>query len=170
MKMVKIMRSCTDSVQNPIDRVEDVLDGYNWVYNRTNNQELIVEVAGRSCNYRMLFIWQEHMSALQLCCEYDLEIKQGNMDATAHALMDINPSMWMGHFEVSKKSGAPAFRHTCMLYKHPDEKDSFQIEDLVDICLIQCERYQPVFHLLATNTRIDSEVLSFAMMETAGES
>ena len=155
---------------NPLDSVEDILSNHNWVYDRTNQEEIIVEVMGKSCNYRLLFVWQKHMNALQLCCQYDLQIKPDNIQVAATALMDMNSALWMGHFELSKDNLSPYFRQTCLIHEHDSKAGYSQIEDLVDISLIQCERYQSVFHILAENENVDSEMLSFAMMETAGES
>ena len=159
-----------DFEHNPLDSVEDVLNDHNWVYSRMNNQELIVEVSGKSCNYRLLFVWQEHMSALQLFCQYDLKIKPENLILAATTLMDMNASLWMGHFEIAKETQIPSFRHTCLLPDHKESKSYVHIEDLVDISLVQCERYQAVFHLLSSEEPVNIEVLSLAMMETAGES
>ncbi len=155
---------------NPLDSVEDILSNHNWTYDRTNQEEIIVEVAGKSCNYRLLFVWQEHMNALQLCCQYDLQIKPDNIQVAATALMDMNSALWMGHFELSKGNLSPHFRQTCLIHEHDHKAGYGQIEDLVDISLIQCERYQSVFYILAENDNVDAEMLSFAMMETAGES
>ena len=155
---------------NPLDNVEEVLDDYNWIYSRMNNEALVVEVEGKSCAYRLLFIWQEHLNALQICCQYNLHIRPHNMERAALAIMEMNTSLWMGHFEIMKDSASPCFRHTCLIHEHDDRKDYTHIENLLDISLIQCERYQNVFHLLAGEDSIDTDILSFAMMETAGES
>ena len=153
---------------NPLDSVEDVLCDNNWVYSRMNNQELVVEVTGTSCDYRLLFVWQEHLNALQLCCQYDIKIKSENMGIAATALMDMNAELWMGHFEITKGSLSPSFRQTCLMHGH-EQKKSY-IEDLVDISLVQCERYQAVFQLLSYEKAVNVDILSLAMMETLGES
>ena len=153
---------------NPIDRVEDVLDGYNWIYDRPNKKELVVEVAGQSCSYTLLFVWQTDLNALQLSCTYDIEIYPKNISKAATALMDINETLWMGHFDITKGERTPRFRQTCLM--STNQKDQLQIENLVDISLIQCERYQAVFQLLAGNDNVNPQSLSLAMMETLGES
>ncbi len=157
---------------NPLDSVEAVLSDHNWVYSRMNDAQLVVDVAGKSCNYRLLFVWQEHMNSLQLCCEYDLKIKELHLPLAAMALMDMNASLWMGHFELDRASLSPSFRQTCFIREHDQKRGYAHIEDLVDISLIQCERYQSVFALLTGEGDgvIDADIISFAMMETAGES
>ena len=155
---------------NPLDSVEDVLSGYNWVYSRTNDQELVVEVSGKGCEYKILFLWQQEFNALQLCCQYSLKVHPRNLDYAAATLMDINAALWMGHFDVTRESLAPCFRYTAMLQGQDNDKHHDYIEDLVDISLVQCERYETVFRMLGTQENVDSQTLSLAMMETVGES
>lgn len=168
--MNDLIEAYDDNSTNPLDYVEDVLSDHNWVYSRPNSEELVVEVSGKASTYRMLFIWQEHMNALQLCCQYDMEIKQENLPIAAIALMDMNTSLWMGHFEVTKESRLPSFRHTSLIRSNQNKSEYEHIEDLVDISLTQCERYQAVFHMLANTAHMDQQTMSFALMETEGES
>lgn len=158
------------STPNPLEWVEDVLNDHNWVYSRMTNEELIVDIAGKACNYRLLFVWQDHMNALQICCQYEMEISANNMAMAASALMDMNAALWMGHFELTKESNAPCYRYSCLLRDQSSKSGYEHIEDLVDIALTQCERFQTVFALLSQENGMDSQSLSFAMMETAGES
>ncbi len=155
---------------NPLDSLEDVLNDHNWIYTRLRDDTLMVEVAGQSCQYKMLFTWQETMGALQLHCQYDMEVKAEKMALGASAVMDMNADLWMGHFEITREHHAPCFRHTCLLRGRNGKSDYDLIEDLVDISLAQCERYQTVFHMLCDESLPSIDTLSFAMMETEGES
>ncbi len=156
--------------RNPLDCVEDVLSDHNWVYSRMNSEELVVEVAGKSCHYRIMFVWQESLGALQICCQYGMSILPENMDMAAHALMSINAAVWMGHFEMTYDTMAPRFRQTSLIRGDDARSDYDHIEDLVDISLNQCEHYHHIFDMLCVAGTINAETLSFAMMETAGES
>ncbi len=160
----------SDANSNPLDSVEDLLSDYNWVYSRMDDENIIVEISGKSCKYSLLFIWQEHLSALQLRCRYDIKVKPDNMPLAAMALMNINETLWMGHFELSRVGLNPCFRQTCLIHEREHDKFYSHVEDLVDISLVQCERYSAAFQMLASNETIDMEMMSFAMMETAGES
>ncbi len=170
IRMTSQLECYNDNNINPLDSVEDVLSDYNWVYSRMDNENIIVEVAGKSCQYRLLFAWKEHLNALQLRCQYDIKINPDNFDLAINAVMNINEQLWMGHFELLKNRQTPCFRHSCLIYEGDNKKFYNHIEDLVDISLIQCERYNPVFQMLASDESLDLEMLSFAMMETAGES
>lgn len=150
---------------HPLDNVESVLAGNNWVYNRTHDDELMVKISGRNCSYNLYFIWQENMGALQYVCEYDMNIDAGNRGIGFETIMEMNAALWMGHFEVDLQSLTPSFRYTLLQGSHAQ-----RIEDLVDISLAQCERYQPVFQVLSQDAPADTRSLSLAMMDIIGES
>ena len=154
---------------NPLDSVEDVLSDNNWIYDRMNNEEILVDVAGSIFSYRLCFVWQEHLNALQILCHYSCNISHENMPLASETLMQVNGSMWMGHFELTD-GRMPCFRYTCLLYDRNGDAVYSNIQDIVDICFAQCERYQSVFQILSTNHRTDQQILSLAMMDTAGES
>ena len=79
------------------------------------DEELIVEVTGKSGNYRLFFIWQEDMSALQLCIQLDLEIMDNNFESAQKAIFAMNESLWMGHFDIPKSNNKPSYRYNCLL-------------------------------------------------------
>ena len=169
----QVQTEITNHADNPLDHVEDVLTNHNWVFNRMTDEELMVEVSGRSCKYRLLFVWQDDMSALQFCAQYDLNVQSDKMDEAAKAVMGINEALWMGHFEIPSDTRTPAFRQTCLFRGMGGGSHAEKIEDLVDISLAQCERYYAVFYVLAnaaSNDAMDGSDLSLAMMDIAGES
>ena len=155
---------------NPIDSVEDVLHIHNWKYDRVNSDELTVSVNGKGCSYKLYFAWQEDMGALQLCFQYDLPIEANNDAAASSALRSMNENLWLGHFELPAETGAPCFRYTCMLKGLSHSTMTSTLENIVDIALVQCERYHPVFQLLSSANDIGPQGLSLALMETMGES
>ncbi|MCB1592210.1 MAG: YbjN domain-containing protein [Alphaproteobacteria bacterium] len=158
------------SALNPLDNVEELLCDQNWIYDRTDDDCLRVQVKGRSCNYQLLFIWQRNLSALQFSCEFEMKLAPENMTAASSALLDMNEESWMGHFEIARKSLVPSYRQTCLLRGYEFGEDNAYFEDLIDISLAHCERFYPVFHLLSQSGGANSDALSLALMETAGES
>ncbi len=155
---------------NPIDHVEDVLNAHNWSFNRMTDDELIVEIAGKAGNYRLFFIWQEDMCALQFCIQFDLEIMNNNICTAHKALLSINENLWMGHFDLPQSNNKPSYRYNCLLRGTGRNDASDLIEDMVDISLAQCERHHPLFTLLASANDVNDQTLSLALMDTAGES
>lgn len=157
-----------DDENNPLDSVEDILASHNWTFNRMNEDELAVEVAGKFCSYRLYFIWQPEMNTMQFCVQYDLSIHDTNADKAGAALMAVNQNLWMGHFDIPKDTATPSFRYTCLL--HNTGHIYSQLEDLVDIALTQCEKFYPAFRLLSLENAANDETMPLALMETQGVS
>ena len=166
---IQIDNNLSDNV-NPLDSVEEILSAHNWQFNRMNNDELMVQVTGKACEYRLFFIWQEDMSAMQFCCQFDLAIHPKNIEAGARALMKLNAGLWMGHFDIPSDTRIPSFRQTCLMRGLTGVAGIDYIEDLVDISMAQCERYYSVFHLLSTQSFTNDQTLTLALMDTVGES
>ena len=44
---------------NPIDLVEEIVVANDWAHDRASEEELVVEISGRWCDYRLYLVWQE---------------------------------------------------------------------------------------------------------------
>lgn len=155
---------------NPLDCVEDVLSAHNWQFSRMTEDELMVSVTGKSGQYRLFFMWQQDMNALQFCVQYDMVVSAENYEPARSALININEGLWMGHFDLPKETSTPTYRYTCLFRNLPQDSVLETVEDMVDISMAQCERYFPVFHILASQPQINDQNISLALMDTAGES
>ncbi len=154
----------------PIDTVEDVLNAHNWSFNRINNEELLVDITGKSGSYKLFFIWQEDMNAMQFCVQLNQEIEQNNFPTAQKAILQLNEEMWMGHFDLPEATRKPSYRHTALIPRTSRAQVMDLLENLVDVSLAQCERHYPLFALLASANDIDDQILSLAVMDTVGES
>ncbi len=155
---------------NPLDCVEELLNANNWDFNRMTNEELVVTIQGKSCEYSLFFIWQDELEALQFCCQYELKIPNSARSKARSALTDLNESLWMGHFEITARSGHPTFRHTCLYRGMQGNASADNLENMVEIAMAQCERNYPVFALLAAGQGLNDQSISLAMMNTQGQS
>lgn len=155
---------------SPIDTVEDVLSANNWRFNRLNDDELLVDITGKTGSYKLFFIWQEDMSALQFCAQLDQEVEHNNFPTAQKAILKLNEDLWMGHFDLPLATNKPSFRHTALLPRASRAQMMEVIENLVDVSLAQCERHYPLFALLSSANDLDDQVLSLAVMDTVGES
>jgi len=104
-----------DDYPRPLDHVADVLDGNGWVFQRASEDEIVLTLEGKACNYRVFFMWQDDMQALQIVCQYDLQIARPFATHLYQSVAQVNEKLWLGHFDVPTKSGKPCFRHTCLL-------------------------------------------------------
>ena len=41
---------------NPIDLVEEIVNANDWAHDRASEEELVVEISGRWCDYRLYFV------------------------------------------------------------------------------------------------------------------
>lgn len=160
-----------EDVSNPLDSVEEILSANEWSFDRMSEDELTVQISGKMGEYKMLFVWQEDYSAMQFCCEFDLELRPEAVESGARAMTAINAGLWLGHFDIRPGTSTPCFRHTSLFRGMTHGSGADHLEDLVDIALAECERYYPAFTLLSrSSTAQNHHDLALAMMETAGES
>ena len=154
---------------NPLDNIEDILNANDWSFNRMGDNELTVNLAGKFCNYRLIFLWQADMSALQFSVQYEIAIHPLNLSKAGKVLMTINENTWMGHFEVCADTCIPSYRYTTLL--NPENKQSYDaLESIVDIALAQCETNYAAFSLLTDQNAANDETLPLALMQTQGAS
>lgn len=154
---------------NPLDNIEDILNANDWDFNRMGDNELTVTLNGKFCAYRLFFIWQADMSALQFSAQYEMTIHPLNLAKAGEILMTINENTWMGHFEIAADNCVPGYRYTTLL--SPENKQSYeQLENIVDIALAQCETNYAAFSLLTEQNAANDETLPLALMQTQGAS
>ncbi len=154
--------------QNPLDILEEMVSANDWVFDRASNEEMLVEVAGRWCNYRLFFFWQDEISAMQFSCQYDMKVPQAKYAAVYELLATINERMWLGHFDVDSDEHTPMFRHTTLL-RGAQGASVEQLEDLVDIALTECERFYPAFQFVIWGGKSAPDAVSAAILDTVAE-
>src|SRR5947199_75094 len=143
---------------NPIDLVEEIVIANDWAHDRASEEELVVEISGRWCDYRMYFVWQEELCALHFSCGFDMKVTKGRRSAVYELLALANEKLWLGHFDLSAEENSPAFRHAVLL-RGISAASAEQVEDLVDIALSECERYSRR-QVLPTDLRPDAVVFA----------
>lgn len=182
-----------EDLDNPLDCVEDILINNDWICDRKNEEEISVHINGKMGTYHLHFLWQPEYNALELVCELcDISIVSKTIDATAKAIVAINASMWLGHFDIQEDIFIPQYRYTSLLHGLNLASGLELIEQLIHVALSECERFYPAFLILSkpqnedglmpkndNNDTVDQslsinssneETLSLALMDTAGES
>jgi hypothetical protein len=152
---------------NPIDLVEEIVAANDWAHDRASEEELVVEIAGRWCDYRLYFVWQEELCAMHFSCSFDLKVPKSRRAAAYELLALVNERLWLGHFDLSTDDNSPAFRHAALL-RGIGTGSAEQIEDLVDIALSECERFYPAFQLLLRGKR-PLAAIAAALIDPVGE-
>jgi hypothetical protein len=154
-------------ILNPIDIVEDVIHSKKWSFSRSDDYELVAEIASEWCQYRLYFTWSEQIKAISFTITFDLKFPD-NKYSKAHKLLAlINEKLWIGHFDITSKNGIPAYRHTVLDFPENTALYS-QLEDLVDIAVYECEKYYPAFQLVLFEDSEPSEALNLSTFNTIG--
>jgi hypothetical protein len=153
---------------HPLDLVEEIVVANEWLFERTAPDELTVELSGRWCHYRLFFVWQPVIAALQFSCQFDLKVPQARRSVVYELLAALNAKMWLGHFEICPQDQTPLFRQTLLLRGARDGAVEV-LEDLVEIALTECERFYPAFQFVIWGGKQPHEALNSAMIETVGQ-
>ena len=155
-------------VGNPIDLVEEIVVANEWAHDRASEEEMIVEISGRWCDYRMYFLWQEELSALHFSCGFDMKVPKRRRGPLYELLALANERLWLGHFDLAAGEASPAFRYAVLL-RGIGAASVEQVEDLVDIAVSECERFYPAFQLVIWGGKPPEEAMTAAIIEPIGE-
>ncbi|NTU76523.1 MAG: hypothetical protein HGA90_01700 [Alphaproteobacteria bacterium] len=155
-------------LHNPLDILEEIVTANEWLFDRSNEDELVVELAGRWCHYRMFFVWQREIGALQFSCQFDMRVPDAKRCDVNDLLSMLNNRMWLGHFDLDPQQGTPLFRYT-VLARNDRTPSVETLEDLVEIALTECERFYPAFQFVIWGGKRPGEAMAAAMIDTAGQ-
>ena len=157
-----------DEAYNPLDIAESVIMDRDWVFERPADGELIAEVSGAWCNYRVWFTWQEDCGGLTLCCALDTKLPKA-MTAKVHSLLAlVNEKLWLGHFDLSSEDSTIVFRHSLLL-KNGVGTSAEHLHELLDIAVEECERFFPAFQSVVWGGKSAAEALEYSLFETIAE-
>ena len=152
---------------NPIDIVEDVIYSKKWTFTRADDYELVAEIASKWYQYRLYFTWSEQIKAISFTITFDLKFPTNKLKDAHELLALINEKLWIGHFDITSKNGIPAYRHTVLSIPE-NQIFHYQVEDLVDIAIYECEKYYPSFQQVLFDEIEPSKSLVFANFEVIG--
>jgi len=153
--------------QNPLDALEEIIFMKQWPCSRANDYELISEIKGNHCLYRLYIVWSESINAISLTITFDLTVPPSSKSSIFELLSLINENLWMGHFDVTSKSGIPAYRNT-FLIKDKNIENIRIMEDIVDIGINDCEKFYPSFQMVLWENSKPDIAAATCLMETKG--
>lgn len=157
-----------EPTSNPLDIVERIVDEHNWSFDRQGDQEMAVQVPGKWCDYSLYFSWNDHASAMHFTCAFDMRVPAIHRAQVYELLAMINEKLWLGHFGLWTSEGVPMYRHALPLRGTGDPSPE-QMEDLVEIALLECERFYPSFQYVIWGGKTAVEAIDAAMLDTVGE-
>src|SRR5271156_5398170 len=153
---------------NPIDLVEEIVVANDWAHDRASEEEMIVEISGRWCDYRLYFLWQEELSALHFSCGFDMKVPKRRRGPLYELLALANERLWLGHLDLAAGDASPAFRYAILL-RGIGMASSEQVGWRVDFALSECERFSPAYDRLVWGGKARGGELATAIFEPIGE-
>src|SRR5262249_61965257 len=85
---------------NPIDLVEEIVIANDWAHDRASEEELVVEISGRWCDYRLDFVWQEEIWAMHFSCVFDMKVRKGRRGPVYDLLVLAQATLGWGNFAI----------------------------------------------------------------------
>jgi len=158
----------SETATNPLDIVEEIVASNEWPFDRSSEAELVAEITGRWCDYRLHFAWYNEVSALQFTVSVNCRVPDGKRTSMRGLLALVNEQMWFGHFDLCPQNSMPLFRQTQLL-RGARGGSVEQLEDLVDIAIGECDRFFPAFQFLVWGGKSPTEAVRSALLETVGE-
>lgn len=156
-----------ERLSNPVDMIERIATVYDWAFERSNEDELSLSVAGTWSDYHISLNWRDDLEALHMACAFDLKVPGARLNEIYRLIASINEQMWIGHFDLWRKEGLLLFRHGLML--NGAEPTSDQCEALLQAALDACERYYQAFQFVIWAGKSAEIALAGTMFETEGQ-
>lgn len=156
------------NIQNPLDALEEIIFYKKWSCNRANENELIAELKSRLCFYRLYFSWSQEVNAINFTITFDSKVPESKLSSVYELLSLINENLWMGHFDITSKTGILSYRNTFLIKEKSIEYIKL-IEDLVYIGISECEKFYPSFQMVLWEGYTPSKAAATCLMETIGQ-
>jgi len=166
--MTALLIESSSHHMHPLDLVEEIAMERDWPFDRSSDDELIVDITSAWCSYRAWYTWQPEIEGLIFSCALETKLPRQSRDKIYPLLAQVNEKLWLGHFDLSSEDGSIVFRHALPLkggiIPSPD-----QINELFDIAISECDRFYPAYQSVIWGNKPTEEALRLAIFETVGE-
>lgn len=154
--------------EHPVDLIEQIASRHAWAFERDDQDEISIVIAGSWCDYHVSFTWLDDMEALHLACAFDLKVPERRRTEIIDLIGRMNAQLWVGHFDLWSSENAIMFRHALVLSGNtPPSPD--QCEALIKVAVEACEKYYQAFQFVVWAGKNATEALETILFETAGE-
>ena len=155
------------NINNPLDTLEKIISLKQWSYSRENEDELIIDINSKISSYRLYIAWSGEIGAISITITFDLKVPLSDKQKIYELLALINENLLIGHFDITSISGIPAYRNTYLIKEKSIENIKI-LEDLVDIGIIECEKFYHSFQMVICDQSSPSTAVSTCLFETHG--
>lgn len=153
---------------NPLDIAEELFELRDWLFDRPVEEELVAEISGAWCHYRVWCSWQPDLEVMTFSCAFDSKIPEQASKQLYPLLGAINEKLWLGHFDLCSEELIVTFRHALLL-RGGNGATYQQVEDLIDIAITECDRFFPAIQSVIWGGSHYQNALEIAMLETVGQ-
>jgi hypothetical protein len=152
---------------SPLHLLEDLFLQFDWHYENTSDTEIMAEVEGRWCLYRLFATWHQDLECLLINALFDIKVPLAKKPYVEALLSAMNPKVWLGHFEVTE-GDIPTFRYNLTLRATMGATPE-QLEEILLAAVVECDRLYPALQFVLWGGKSPEEALMAAMLETHGE-
>jgi hypothetical protein len=153
---------------NPVDLVERLASLNDWSFERSNDYEISLSIAGRWTDYQVSFQWMSELEALHLACAFDLKVPEARRPETLKLLAMVNEQLWVGHFDLWSDEGMVMYRNALLLAGGATASGR-QCEALLKSALEAAERCFPSFQYVIWGGKTAKDAIDATLFETVGE-
>jgi hypothetical protein len=154
--------------EHPVDIIERLAALNEWAFDRDEEDEISISVAGSWTEYNVAFTWLSEIEALHIACAFDLKVPNTRRSESLALASLINEQLWIGHFDIWAKDGVIMFRHAILLAGGADLNVT-QCEAAMTSAVAACERYYQAFQFVVWAGKNAREAFDTALIETIGE-
>jgi hypothetical protein len=163
-----VMEIATDErLEHPVDVVERLASVNQWTFDRAEEDEISILVAGSWANYDLAFTWLPEIESLHVSCSFDLKAPARKRAAVGELTQLINEQLWLGHFDLWRQQDMVMFRHSLCLAGGAAASDA-QCDAVVKAAISACETYFQAFQFVLWADRNPREAMAMAAFETRG--
>lgn len=154
--------------EHPVDIIERLAALNQWPFDRDEEDEISISVAGSWANYNIAFTWLSDLEALHVACAFDLKAPTIRRIELLSLISLINEQLWIGHFDIWPNDGVVMFRHA-MLLAGGAELNGLQCQTVLTSAVRACERYYQAFQFVVWAGKTGREAIDSVMIETIGQ-
>ncbi|MEO9166996.1 MAG: YbjN domain-containing protein, partial [Aestuariivirga sp.] len=131
---------------NPLDRLERLAETRSWHLDRTNDNEIVMEVGGGWSDLNISLTWRDDLESLHFCCMPELRVPGKRRDEALRLVSLINAQLMHGHIDMWT-DGTIVYRNTLLLTGGAEANDS-QCEAMVSLGVDAVHHYYPAFNFV----------------------
>jgi hypothetical protein len=156
-----------ERLENPVDVVEHLASTNDWMFDRSTEDEITINVGGSWTDYHVSITWMHDIEALHIACAFDLKVPEPRRAEVLRLLNLVNEQIWVGHFDLWSTEGLVLYRHALLLAGGAEASDR-QIEAMLSTATEACERYFQAFQFVVWAGKTAREAFDAVIFDTAG--